>query len=363
MADFDVLIAGAGPAGCATALSLADFAPDLRVGLITARANGEQRIGETVPPLIEPVIAHLGLREQFRRGGHCPSYRTMASWGTAQLGANEFLLQAHQTGWRLDRTAFDRMLVDAASTRVAGFLEVNATALAQDAGDWRLMLSDGTEHRARFVVDATGNAATLARQCHLPRANLDRLVGCYLRVGSRSDGTERLMIETFPEGWWYTAALPDGERVVVCMTDADRVRPLKLSHIDEFVKLLSQTSHVRRVADINGAMGSPTIAPASSRFVDVDPALPLLCVGDAGSRYDPVSGQGIVKALRGGIFASYAIADLLRRRDERGVARYRLMLKHEFAVYRETLQGFYAQEQRWPNSPFWRRRHSKLTAV
>jgi len=34
MADFDVLIAGAGPAGCATALSLADFAPDLRVGLI-----------------------------------------------------------------------------------------------------------------------------------------------------------------------------------------------------------------------------------------------------------------------------------------------------------------------------------------
>jgi 2-polyprenyl-6-methoxyphenol hydroxylase-like FAD-dependent oxidoreductase len=34
MADFDVLIAGAGPAGCATALSLADFAPGLRVCLL-----------------------------------------------------------------------------------------------------------------------------------------------------------------------------------------------------------------------------------------------------------------------------------------------------------------------------------------
>ena len=357
MADFDVLIAGAGPAGCATALSLADFAPDLRVGLIDPKATGKPAIGETVPPPIEPVLAHLGLRERFLHGGHRPSYRTMAAWGDARLGANEFLLHAHQTGWRLDRAAFDRMLVDAASARVAFFFEATATALVRDAESWRLSLSDGTAHRARFVVDATGNAAALARQCRLPRTSTDRLIGCHLRVGSRSDGTEGLMIESFSEGWWYTAALPNGERIVACMTDADRARLLRLTRIDRFVDHLFRTNHVRRVAEINGALGRPLIAPASSRFIDVDPALPLLCVGDAGSRYDPVSGQGILKALRGGIFASYAIADWLHRRDERGLARYRLMLKREFAAYRDTLHGFYAQERRWPESPFWRRRH------
>lgn len=360
MAEFDVLIAGAGPAGCATAVSLADFAPDLRVGLVDARAGGQRLIGETVPPQIEPLLAHLGLWEPFRRAGHCPSYRTLSSWGDPRLGVNEFLLHPHQTGWRLDRAAFDRMLIDAASTRVATFFAANATALARDAEGWGVTLSDGTAHRARFVVDATGNAATLARQCSLPSLSIDRLVGCCLLVGSRSDGTEGLMIETFPDGWWYTAALPNGERVVACMTDADRVRPLQLSRTDHFVALLSQTSHVRPVADINGVSGRPTITAASSRFFDVDPNLPLLCVGDAGSRFDPVSGQGIVKALRGGIFASYAIADWLHRRDERGLARYRLMLKREFAAYRETLRGFYAQEQRWPDAPFWRRRHRGL---
>jgi flavin-dependent dehydrogenase len=363
VAAFDVLIAGAGPAGCATALSLADFAPDLRVCLLDPGACGRPNIGETVPPLIEPVLAHLGLRERFHRGGHCPSYRTMASWGGVQLGSNEFLLHAHQTGWRLDRARFNRMLVDAASSRVAAYLPAAATALHRDAEDWCISLSGGAAHQARFLVDATGNAAVLARQCRLPRSSPDRLVGYGLAVASRSDGTEGLMIESFSDGWWYTAALPSGERIVMCMADADRVRSLQLSHIDRFVELLGRTNHIRRVAEINGTLARPAIAPASSRLIDVDPALPLLCVGDAGSRYDPVSGQGIVKALRSGIFASYAIADWLRRRDERGLARYRLMLKHEFAAYRETLRGFYAQEQRWADEPFWRRRHGALATA
>jgi hypothetical protein len=70
-----------------------------------------------------------------------------------------------------------------------------------------------------------------------------------------------------------------------------------------------------------------------------------------------------VKALRSGIFASYAIADWLRRRDERGLARYRLMLKREFVTYRGTLHEYYAQEQRWPDNPFWRRRHRELGSL
>jgi flavin-dependent dehydrogenase len=359
--DFDVLIAGSGPAGCATALSLAAFAPELRVGLIAAPETREQRIGETVPPQISPVLVHLGLWEAFSRGGHCPSYRTMAAWGDSQLGGNEFLLHAHQVGWRLDRPGFDRMLVEAASSRVASFFGGNVTALAQRADGWLLSLSDGAEHYTRFAVDATGNAAVLARQCRLPTLSLDRLIGCFLYVGSRSDGTEGLMIESFSDGWWYTAAVPGGGRILACMTDADRARPLRLAQIGHFVDLLSRTNHVRQVAEVDCAFCRPLIAPASSRFIDVDPALPLLCVGDAGSRYDPVSGQGIVKALRSGIFASYAIADWLHRRDERGLARYRLMLKQEFAAYRDTLQAFYAREQRWPDSLFWSRRHNGLS--
>jgi flavin-dependent dehydrogenase len=357
VADFDVLIAGAGPAGCATALSLTSFAPELQAGLVDPSVPGDARIGETVPPTIKPVLGHLGVWNAFAAGRHCPSYRTMAAWGESRLAGNEFLFHAQQVGWRLDRTAFDTMLVQAAGSRVAGHLRAKVVSLAREAGRWRLLLSDGTTHTAHFVVDATGRAAMLARRCCLRPVNLDHLVGCCLYVGSRSDGTEGLMIETFAEGWWYTAAIPGGGRVIACMTDADRVRPLELTSGHGFARRLAETEYVRLVADVSQPVGRLMIWPAGSRRLEGATTLPLLCVGDAGLRYDPVSGLGIVMALRSGIFASYAIADWLKNGDARGLSRFSLMLQHDFAAYRDTLRDYYAQEQRWPDRPFWRRRN------
>jgi hypothetical protein len=73
-----------------------------------------------------------------------------------------------------------------------------------------------------------------------------------------------------------------------------------------------------------------------------------------------VSGQGIFKALRGGIFASYAIADSLRGGDQGAVARFRSFVADEFATYREKLNHYYGLERRWPDRPFWRRRAGAL---
>jgi 2-polyprenyl-6-methoxyphenol hydroxylase-like FAD-dependent oxidoreductase len=357
VAEFDVLIAGAGPAGCATALSLAAFAPELRVGLIGAGRDGVTvRIGETVPPQINPLLIHLGVWQEFCGCGHSPTYRTMAAWGDWRLAGNEFLSHAHQVGWRLDRAAFDRMLVNFASSHASAVFGARLVALAQEDRRWRVLLSDGGVHMADFVVDATGRGAVVARRCGVRPVAIDRLVGCWVRTGSRSDGTEGLLIESFAEGWWYTAALPWGDRVLVCMTDADRVRPLQLSSAEGFARLFAETDHIRRVAEIGEPPPRPAILPAASRFVPASPGLSLVGVGEAALACDPIAGDGIVRALRSGIFASYAIADWLRRGDARGLARYRLMLQREFATYRELRRDYYAREQRWPDSPFWRRR-------
>jgi 2-polyprenyl-6-methoxyphenol hydroxylase-like FAD-dependent oxidoreductase len=309
-----------------------------------------------VPPPIKPVLVHLGVWDVFAAAGHCPSYRTVAAWGDPRLTGNEFLFHTEQAGWRLDRTAFNGMLVQAARSRVAAHLRAKVVALAHEAQGWCVSLSDGTTHTAHFIVDATGRAATLARRCGFRPVNLDRLVGCWLTVASRSDGTEGLMIETFAAGWWYTAAVPRGGRIVACMTDADLVRALGLSCGGGLERLLANTKHVQQVVDISRPLDRPKIYPAGSRRLQGKTTLPLLCVGDAAMCYDPISGQGIVKALRSGIFAAYAIGDFLRDGDVRGLSRYQLMLDREFVSYREALRGYYTQERRWPNRPFWRRR-------
>ena len=185
---------------------------------------------------------------------------------------------------------------------------------------WRVRLDDGASHTARFLVDATGRGAVLARQNGVRFENLDRLVGSVMLFEQATDDGTGLLIETFSDGWWYTAALPEGRRIVAAMSDADLVRALGLNRPDGFMRALGATQHVcRAVADAR-PLGSPVLRPAGSRHITRDTALPLLCVGDAASCFDPVSGQGIFKALRSGIFASYAIGDFLCRDDDTGLA-------------------------------------------
>ena len=88
-----------------------------------------------------------------------------------------------------------------------------------------------------------------------------------------------------------------------------------------------------------------------------------LAVGDAASRFDPLSSQGIVKALRSGIFASYAIGDWLIQGDDSGLQRYRRYVTEEFRNYSEMRAKYYCQEQRWPASQFWLRRHQPLSPL
>jgi flavin-dependent dehydrogenase len=355
LAGFDVLIAGAGPAGCAAAISLADFAPKLRVGLIDAPAPDTTRIGETVPPPVKPILAHLGLWETFAADRHSASYRTLSAWGGPELLSNEFLFHTQQTGWRLDRARFDAMMLRGAAPRVAAQIAGKAAKLSFADDLWTVALDDGAVHTARAVVDATGRAAVLARLHGRRPQRLDRLVSCFAFCESRG-GTQELTIEAVRDGWWYTAALPDGRRVIAFMSDADIVRRLELGQRERWLRALGETTHIGAVTAGAEPLGAPQFHGAGSQIVSCDPAQTLVCVGDAASSFDPVSGQGIVKALRSGVFASYAIADYVERGDPAGLRRYGTFIKSEFAAYRDTLRDYYAQEMRWPDSLFWQRR-------
>jgi flavin-dependent dehydrogenase len=355
LADFDVLIVGAGPAGCATALSLAAFAPALRVCLVDAPPRDGVHVGETVPPQIRPLLDHLGLWPGFIADGHCASYRTVSAWGSPYLGSNEFLFDTRQVGWRLDRACFDHMMLRAASMQVASRVAAKAADIALTDSEWRIV-ADGQAIAARFAVDATGRTAALARQQGVRAVVHDRLLGCFVLFEGAADDGEGLMIETFPDGWWYSAAIPGGRRVIACMSDADIVRRLGLGRLDRWMQALDQTTHVRVTGAGARPAGPPTLRPAGSQCLAHDGALPFLCVGDAASCFDPVSGQGIIKALRAGIFASYAIGDFLLRGDVRGLARHRTFVTSEFAGYRTTLRDYYALERRWSDRPFWQRR-------
>jgi flavin-dependent dehydrogenase len=279
---------------------------------------------------------------------------------------NDFLFHVRQVGWHLDRGAFDGMLAAGAEARGVRVLRATRVVDAVRAADgWTLSLSSGDELRARFLVDATGAGASLARRAAGARlAMVDRLAG-FVRFFRQPGGgsTPHTLVEAFADGWWYTAPLPDGRRVVVCMTDSDLARGLRLDEDAAWHALLRDTApRVGRALAGAAQDGAPVVRAARSRRLRPAAGDDWLAVGDAASTFDPLSSQGIVKALRSGIFAAYAAGDLLAKGDDAGMRRYRAFVQREFDAYLQSRARYYADEARWPEREFWRRRHAAVPA-
>jgi len=354
---FDVAIVGGGPGGSATALSLRARFPSLSVVLIEASRYDGVRVGETLPPPARTMLEQLGAWEAFLAQHHKEVHGTTAAWGSAATLDNDFFFMPSNKGWHLDRAAFDGMLASQAEKLGANLLlDTRIRGAARVGDEWRLTLSTGRTVSARFIVDATGGAAILARRCGARFVESDSLVGI-AGFFERANGDPRTIVEAFEDGWWYTAGLPDGRGFVGCMTDADLARRLKLRDAKEWLRRLDITMHVGAIARQNSLCNSIMIRSASSRRLEPAAGDHWLAAGDSASRFDPLSSQGIAKALRCGVFASYAIGDLLTRGDESGLARYRRYVLEEFKSYAEVRTKYYRQEQRWPASEFWRRRH------
>jgi len=142
------------------------------------------------------------------------------------------------------------------------------------------------------------------------------------------------------------------------MTDADFVKRKRLHDSQEWQRALHTMAHIAATVERGKLSGQLAVRPASSRRLEPAAGKDWLAVGDSASRFDPLSSQGIFKALRSGIFASYAIGDLLTRHDESGMERYGRFVLDEFKSYAEVRTKYYREEQRWPESEFWLRRHA-----
>ena len=359
--SFDVAIAGGGPGGSATAISLLSHAPSLSVVLIEATRYDRYRVGETLPPPTRAILEHLAVWDSFKSQRHHETHGTSAAWGGALPHDNDFFYMPANIGWHLDRASFDAMFANEAQRRGATLILNTRVRDARRVGnEWRVKLSNGNAIAARFIVDATGSAA-LARRLGASLVEVDSLVGI-AGFFDQCNGDPRTLVEAFEHGWWYTAGLPDSRRIVVCMSDADVARRMRMHETKEWRRTLATMANVGATIGKSEVAETVIIRSASSRRLEPVMGDDWVAVGDAASRFDPLSSQGIVKALRSGIFASYAISDLLERGDHEGLKRYSRYVSEEFKSYTEIRKKYYREERRWPASEFWRRRQSAGSA-
>lgn len=351
--ELTVAIVGAGPAGCAAALTLRRYLPELTVVLISMPRRSGPAEGETLSPGVLPLLDYLGIREDFLRTGQLPAGGTASAWGSEQVFERNYLFTGRGSGWHLDRARFDAWLL--ARARAAGAECVSGRVLpgsaARQEGRWRIEIEGGETIVAPFLVDATGRSAQIVRRHGSPPNRHDALVAAirwYLHDERERSGTGAL-VESVADGWWYSATLPGQRAVAMFLTDSD-LRPQSA-----WEDRLACTRPTRARLEFWRPTGETALRAANSQSSPMVTGDGWVAAGDSAAAFDPISSLGIGFSLRSGMEAARVAAAAIGQ-DDAPAAAYAASMSRIYADYRARLRDIYRRERRWPQAPFWARR-------
>jgi flavin-dependent dehydrogenase len=354
--DFDVLVVGAGPAGSATAITLARLG--VQVLLVDGLPKSRYWSGESLPPGAGELVSSLFGADILTVPPHQVAYGTRSVWGDDRLVETDFLANPLGTGWQLDRHLFDAQLIkSAAHEGVRVMTGQSVRTLTRQGSGWDVTFTNRSIVRTHWLVDASGRSGVVMRQLGIRRNRRDQQIGqiALLTNLESEDVYFGTMVEAVGEGWWYTTPLPGGQRVLAYMTDRD-LMAIPAERTTHWQKCLAESLQIRRLA--GSAIHPPGIVvyPADTTERTRLYGEGWAAVGDAAITLDPLSSQGLVTAMLMGARAAQAIAGLLgdgRKSLLESWARdYRMLLAEH-----DSMRSFYGTaEVRWPDSVYWGRR-------
>lgn len=379
---WDVAIVGAGPAGAATAITLAKLGQ--RVLLVEERGSPSFKLGESLPPTSIGLVKHF-LEDPENPEQELPGvFRTAGNvslWATDQVDTSDFFFTTTGYGLCVDRLAFDQALraraIAAGVTLLKSISFQSCARIADGPLNWQLTLNSDTqtrEVRVRYLVDCSGRRAVVARSIGIPIAPSGDRLFAYAQWFSCSGGDDDryTRIEAAPYGWWYSNRLPgnDGDgarRLVVFHSDKDLPEAKIAASPQGFDQLLESSMHIAPLLKASGYQPCGTIrgAPANSQRLQEFCGDAWMAVGDAAQAYDPLSSQGIDKALKtashAGHLIHYALTDAPHGAAELGsdnsfIRQYDAQLQKLWQTYLSQRDYFYGIQPRWSDQPFWQRR-------
>jgi 2-polyprenyl-6-methoxyphenol hydroxylase-like FAD-dependent oxidoreductase len=268
----DLTILGAGPAGCAAAISA--LRSGLAVTILETQISPRVSPGETLHPGVEPIFRQLGVWDSVLQ---CGFHRHHGIWRETESGHRTLEAYGRDEagpwlGLQVDRAKLDQIF-RARVTDLGGKIETIPrldAVLKHDAA----IAGVSADHRAfhaPFVLDASGRHSWLAAKLDLSAERFNKTQR--VRFGWTADTMPELdgqpLFRQRRDGWDWRAPLGDGR---------------------------SAWAELRNTSDATGVDYSWRIYRECA-----GPGYFLL--GDAACLMDPSAANGVLRALMSGIYA------------------------------------------------------------
>jgi flavin-dependent dehydrogenase len=352
-----VIIIGAGPAGCSAAINVNI---GKRLAIIDSVDNVEFKIGESLPPASKRLFQTMGLWEEFLLQGHLPCYGNRAVWDSEEFEETDFIKDIDGNGWHIDRAQFENWLRGKVKQQDNVFYAPARFVAAKFINEcWQLDIEINqkiTTLKTKCVIDATGRNAAFARHIKIPRQHLDKMVCTWVKgreIPQQADAGFSV-IHAVKEGWWYSAAIPDNQRILSFHTEAKLDGTKKFKSTKE---QLQAAQKIPKLADIlqrchfrdNLTWG---YTAAHSAKISEYSGQSWLAIGDAAMCMDPISSQGMFNGLYTGLLAAQETLQFLDNKIN-NFDHYNARLDNIWNAYLSHLKYYYGAPSQWRNSEFW----------
>lgn len=312
---YDVVIAGAGPAGSSAACFLAQRG--FKVIAFEREHFPRFHIGESLLPAAVEILNELEIEPDpefflFKRGARFVCERT----NREQIFSFAEALDGPPRGaYQIERAYFDKALCDRARALGAEIIHgVRVHSMNVEGSEVKVSTSDG-EYRGRYFIDATGQDRLLARQRrsvkpyrHFGKASVfthffDLTDEAIELIGEGSD----IRIMMIPDGWGWIIPLA-GRKVSIGIVL--RTQGIKKEMLDEYFASSPFISQL-----IEGARRGETRMIGNYSFRNAIPyGERFACLGDSNCFIDPVFSSGVTLALT----SAKELVEVLAAAFERG---------------------------------------------
>jgi flavin-dependent dehydrogenase len=355
----DVCIIGAGPAGSALAIRLAQLGHDVCV--IERSTFPRSHFGESLSPGVWPQLELLGAGDAVAAAGFWPCRTSLVQWVgdvpvRRDLGPEGCLL--------VDRGRFDTLLLDCARAHGVRVMQpaVVRRRERRDRG-WHLNIESADGIRpldADFLADASGRSAMLRGRKQRAGPRTLALYG-YWR-GRTLPHEPR--IEAGSDAWYWGVPVPDGTYNAMVFVDTAEFRARRTTSLGaSYHALIGRSGLMAGCRDVR--LSGPVRAADATPYLDGDSIGPRnIKIGDAALALDPLSSSGVQKAINTALSGAVVVNTLLRCLEQADAATcfYTGNLTEASDRHRSWAAGHYAVAAAARPGRFWQTRATDVVA-